>query len=148
MFADVLEQPQPEAVEVDERPTILIIDDDAVLADVLSRRLRQQRFEAITATSGRSGLSTARSQRPALIVLDLRLPDADGLSICEELADSPETCTVPVIILSGLEQPDILRRCRAAGCHYFVRKPYDPNALLILIRQAIRETGDWDESDE
>ena len=148
MSADVLKQPQPDAVEVDEHPTILIIDDDAVLADVLSRRLRQQRFEPITATSGKLGLSMARSQCPALIVLDLRLPDADGLNICQELADSPETYTVPVIILSGLEQPDILRRCRAAGCHYFIRKPYDPNALLTLIRQAIRETADWDQSDE
>ena len=145
MSSDVLEQPQPEAVEVGERPTVLIIDDDAVLADVLSRRLRQQQFEAITASSGESGLSMARVQCPALIVLDLRLPDADGLSICEALADSPETCSVPVIILSGLEQPDILRRCRAAGCYYFIRKPYDPNALLTLIRQAIRETGNWDE---
>ena len=126
---------------------ILIIDDDHVLVDVLSRRLKQQRFETVSADTGQAGLALARSERPAAILLDLRLPDTDGLSICEILADSSETCAIPVIILSGMGQPDLLRRCRAAGGHYFVRKPYDPNALLVLIRQAIRETDGWDVTD-
>ena len=132
---------------MDEQPTILIVDDDEVLADVLSRRLQQQGFVTLTADSGQSGLDTARSELPALIVLDLRLPDIDGFAICEQLADSSDTCDIPVIILSGMEEPDILRRCRAAGCHYFVHKPYDPNALLVLIRQAIREAEGWDEAE-
>ncbi|MEE8451189.1 MAG: response regulator [Thermoguttaceae bacterium] len=143
MFANVLEVPQAESVKAEKRPAILIVDDDEALADVLSRRLRQQKFDPITAGSGQAGLAKARSERPSLIVLDLRLPDIDGFSICEQLADEPATCEIPVIILSGMEKPDILRRCRAAGCHYFVRKPYDPNALLILIRQAIRESRQW-----
>lgn len=147
MFASVLEKPKRHPLATDKRPTILIVDDDEVLADVLSRRLQQQGFETLTATSGESGLAEVRSGRPALILLDLRLPDVDGLKICEQLADSSETCDIPVIILSGLGEPDILRRCRAAGCHYFVRKPYDPNALLILIHQAIRQAGGWNGPD-
>jgi len=47
---------------------------------------------------------------------------------------------IPVIVLSGMERPDVIRRSRAAGCLYYVRKPYDPNALLILINHAIGET--------
>ncbi len=143
----LLEQPQPESVAIERRPSVLIVDDDEVLSDVLSRRLRQQRFDTMTCDSGESGLARARAEQPALVLLDLCLPDVDGFSICESLADSAETCDIPVIILSGMEQPDILRRCRAAGCHYFVHKPYDPNALLVLIRQAIRETRDWQEPD-
>jgi CheY-like chemotaxis protein len=72
-----------------------------------------------------------------LILLDLRLPDLDGFTLCRELVDAPETCDIPVIILSGMERPDIIRRCRAAGSQYFVRKPYDPNALLVLIHEAL-----------
>jgi len=147
MFSSLLEKPKPESVTTGKRHSILIVDDDQALAEVLSRGLQQQGFDTITADSGKSGLAKARSDRPALIVLDLRLPDTDGFAICEELADSPDTCAIPVIILSGMEQPDILRRCRAAGCHYFIRKPYDPNALLILIRQAIQEANGWDEAD-
>ena len=145
MFPTVLEELRAEAAATEKRRKILIIDDDEALADVLACRLRQQKFDTLTADSGKTGLEKARSERPTLIVLDLRLPDADGFDICEQLADSSETCAIPVIILSGLERPDILRRCRAAGCHYFVRKPYDPNALLTLIRQAILDSGSWGE---
>jgi len=141
MFASVMERPQTAAakITVGKRRTILIIDDDEVLSDVLSRRLQQQGFKAITADSGQCGLARARADQPSLILLDLRLPDADGITICEQLADDFETCSIPVIILTGVERPDILRRCRAAGCQYYLRKPYDPNALLILIRQAIAD---------
>ncbi|MGW8256242.1 MAG: response regulator [Thermoguttaceae bacterium] len=147
MFVDILERPQSAPAKKTERQkqTVLIIDDDEVLSDILSRRLQQQGFEIFTADSGRSGLLRARTDHPLLILLDLRLPDTDGITICQQLADDPATCFIPVIILTGMERPDILRRCRAAGCHYFLRKPYDPNALLVLIRQAIKDTSDADD---
>jgi CheY-like chemotaxis protein len=147
MLASIIEQPKTaqSKVTADKRQTILIIDDDEVLSDVLSRRLRQQGFNALYADSGQSGLARARADQPSLILLDLRLPDADGFTICEQLADDLETCSIPVIILSGMERPDILRRCRAAGCLYYLRKPYDPNALLIIIRQAIQDAHGYDE---
>jgi adenylate cyclase len=147
MFASVMERPRtaPARIKAGKEKTILIIDDDEVLSDVLSRHLHQQSFKAITADSGQYGLARARADQPSLILLDLRLPDADGITICEQLADDLETCSIPVIILSGMERPDILRRCRAAGCHYYLRKPYDPNALLILIRQAIADAHGSDD---
>jgi DNA-binding response OmpR family regulator len=146
-FHAMLEEPQPATVAAQQRQTILIIDDDDALSEVLSRRLQQQGFDTLVASSGQSGLASARAERPALIILDLRLPDFDGLAVCEQLADALETCTIPVIVLSGLGQPDVLRRCRAAGCRYFVRKPFDPNVLLILIRQALQEVAAWNGSD-
>jgi CheY-like chemotaxis protein len=147
MLSSVIERPQaaPARVIARRRQTVLIIDDDEVLSDVLSRRLQQQGFDTVTADSGQSGLARARADQPSLILLDLRLPDADGITICQQLADDLDTCSIPVIILTGMERPDILRRCRAAGCHYYLRKPYDPNALLVLIRQAIEDArGDDD----
>jgi CheY-like chemotaxis protein len=134
----------PQSVGVLPNPRrILIVDDDDAQADVLSMRLAQQGFDAITANSGRTGLTMARTGRPHLVLLDLRLPDVDGLNVCQELNDDPSTCSIPVIILSGMERPDIIRRSRAAGCQYYVRKPYDPNALLLLIQNAIQESDSW-----
>lgn len=143
MFADVLERPQAEGLATDHRPAILIIDDDEALADVLCHRLQRHGYETITAETGVEGLAKARCRFPALILLDLRLPDMDGLSVCRQLADASETCTIPVIVLSGVGRPDVLRQCRAAGGHYFLRKPYDPSVLLTLVRQAIEETASW-----
>lgn len=145
MFSDLLEQPESLFDEADGAKRILIVDDDPPAVDLLVRCLRRQGFETLAANSGAAGLILARSQRPSLILLDLRLPDTDGLTVCQKLVDSPETCGIPVIILSGTEHPEILRRCRAAGCHFYVRKPCDPNALLVLIHHAIDDTSRWRE---
>ena len=139
-----LQQPQSTPIVSDRRQSVLIIDDDDTLSDVLCYRLRKQGLKTVAAYSGEAGLAKAKAEPPSAIILDLCLPDADGLAICEQLADTPETGSIPVLILSGKDQPGLVRRCRAAGCHYFLRKPYDPNALLVLIRQAIRDAGDWD----
>ena len=139
----IVEQPELTSFDAIERKRILIVDDDEALVELLSRRLQQQGYETLTADTGQTGLGLALRHLPDLVVLDLRLPDTDGFSVCQQLVDMPETCSIPVIILSGMERPDIIRRCRAAGCCYFVRKPYDPNALLVLIRQAITEAEPW-----
>jgi putative two-component system response regulator len=148
MSIQILPRPKQAEFHRTQKRSVLVIDDDEAMAEVLSRRLEQQGFASKTADSGTEGLAIAQADRPDLILLDLRLPDKDGFAICEELADSPETCDIPVIILSGLERPDIIRRARAAGCYFFVRKPYDPNALLVLIRQAIEESTRWQTDDE
>jgi CheY-like chemotaxis protein len=145
MSTELLPRPELASEKTSEPETILIIDDDEAMVDVLARRLKQQGFETVTADTGAAGLAIARSLLPALIVLDLRLPDTDGFTVCQRLVDSAETCHIPVIILSGMERPDIVRRSRAAGCSFFVRKPYDPNALLVLIRQALDERRAWAE---
>ena len=119
------------------RRSILIVEDDEALAEVLSLRLGRQGFHTTTATSGQLGLTLARAEKPHVILLDVQLPDMDGLELCQQLVDDERTCEIPVIIVSGSERGDIVRRSRAAGCHYFLGKPYDPNALLALIRQAL-----------
>lgn len=138
----MITQPFESALPVGTTPRyrVLIIDDDESLADVLSLRLARQGFGTLIAGSGSRALELARVEQPDCILLDLRLPDVDGFHVCQELVDSAETCEIPVIIVSGLDEPDVIRRCRAAGCRYYIRKPYDPNALLTLLRQAIEES--------
>jgi CheY-like chemotaxis protein len=144
MISDALAQLQPAPSDADRRQSILIVDDDQVQVEVLSHRLQKQGFITVLAYEGRAGLAKAREHRPDLVLLDLRLPDLDGFSVCEELVDSPDTCDIPVIIVSGSDQPDVVRTSRAAGCEFFVRKPYDPNALLTLIEHALKRGFDWE----
>jgi two-component system cell cycle response regulator DivK len=123
--------------------TVLIVEDDREQTQVLEHHLKGQGFATVAAGDGQAGVAEARQLIPDIVLLDLGLPDADGLDVCGQLADDPVTATIPVIILSGMEHPDIVRRSRAAGCSYYVRKPYDPNALLLLIEQAIHEAESW-----
>ena len=129
-----------EAVEDEQAaPKVLIIDDDIDAVEVLSAGLMRQGYQTMTASDGHSGMELAESEHPRLVLLDVALPDADGLQLCQRLSDDPKMAGTPVIIVSGTERKDIIRQSRAAGCQYFVRKPYDPNALLVLIDQAISE---------
>jgi DNA-binding response OmpR family regulator len=125
------------AVPTLARHTVLIVDDEEAISEPLRIRLQRLGFATLTASSGRQAMELARRERPDCITLDLGLPDIDGFTLCERLVDEDATSEIPVIIVSGNDNPDIVRRARAAGCHFFVRKPFDPNALLALIRQAI-----------
>jgi len=136
-------QPESDLELLDSAQRILIIEDDETLAEPLAYRLRNQGFEVSVAGTGQDGWQLAMSERPDLILLDIRLPDVDGFTLCGRFADNADTCHIPVIVLSGMERPDIIRRCRAAGSQYFVRKPYDPNALLVLIRHTLDEAQRW-----
>jgi len=137
MSVDILEQTQSVSVARRQQVKILIIDDDEARADVLARRLAKQGFATMCAHSGQRGLTLARLECPKLVMLHLRVVDAEGLGVCGQLADDPATCAIPVIVLSGDGRPDLVRRCRAAGGHFFLREPYDPNVLLVLIRQTL-----------
>ena len=145
MIQDALAQLQPAQSGADRRHSILIVDDDQTQVEVLSHRLEKQGFSTVKAYEGRAGLNKAREHRPDLVLLDVRLPDLDGFTVCEELVDSPETCDIPIIIVSGSDRSDIVRSSRAAGCEFFVRKPYDPNVLLTLIEHALKRGYSWEE---
>lgn len=143
MSVQAIEQTCASMSAVTDHERILIIDDDEAVVLGLSQRLQQHGFQVSLASTAHQGRSSAFRDLPDLIIVDLRLPDADGFTLCQELADAPETCCTPLIVLSGMARPDIIRRSRAAGCEYFVRKPYDPNALLVLIRHSIAESRRW-----
>jgi DNA-binding response OmpR family regulator len=119
-----------------------VVDDDPSIAETLAFRLDRVGYRTMTARRGRDAIEMAQSLLPQLVLLDLGLPDVDGFSVCEALDGDVRTCQIPIIILSGMEKPDIVRRARAAGCAYYVRKPYDPNTLLVLIQYALGEVGE------
>lgn len=120
---------------------ILIVDDDRDQTQILSHALKRQGFLTHVAHDLEGGHRAVHTLSPNLVILDIRLPDGDGLSFCRELSDDPSTCDTPVIIVSGMERSDIVRQARSAGCRFYVRKPYDPNALLLLIEEAIRSVS-------
>jgi len=127
----------------DTRPKVLVVEDDADMGWLLCDRLKSQGYEALHTTSGEESLQLAAAELPDLILMDLRLPGIDGLTVCQLLAEDPDTARIPVIVVSGMESPNIIRRVRAAGSQYFLRKPYDPNALLVLIEHTIGVREVW-----
>ena len=133
-----------EPITLDLPRRILVVDDDMDQVEALSYRLRRLGYDTPTASSGEQALESATSMVPDLVLLDLGLPDVDGFDVCQQLGDNATTCAVPVIILSGMETDDVVRRARSAGCAYYLRKPYDPNVLLTLIQNTLESAPDLD----
>jgi two-component system cell cycle response regulator DivK len=122
---------------------ILIVDDNEMNRDVLSRRLQRRGFEVLLATDGLRGLETARKERPDLILLDLGLPEIDGWECARRLKADAATRAIPVIALTAHAMVGDREKATAAGCDDFDTKPIDFEALLrrmaaLLDRQAAK----------
>jgi CheY-like chemotaxis protein len=134
---DPIGEPAPVIGPRKKNRRILVVDGDHSQAELLAGQFRKQGFATSTSHSGSDGYQKAHDELPDLIVMEARMPGIDGLHVARQLSDEPDTCHIPVIMLSGQARADVVRKSRAAGCEYFVRKPYDPNALLVLAETAM-----------
>jgi two-component system cell cycle response regulator len=114
--------------------TILLIDDDPAMLDFLTQRLAPEGFTVSTAASGQDGINQALIYRPDLILLDLRMPVRDGVSVCKVLRANPKTQHIPIIVVTGVLLPSQLEEVRTSGADDLAFKPIDLTNLLIRIR--------------
>ncbi|KPJ85841.1 hypothetical protein AMJ57_01515 [Parcubacteria bacterium SG8_24] len=111
--------------------TILIIDDDAALRDIYSTALARGGYDTLAAADGQDGLDLAKNRCPDLILLDVMMPDKDGLEVLEELKSDLNTRDIPVVMLTNIVQEEEHRRCREMGVtKYLVKTGVDPNDLV------------------
>jgi DNA-binding response OmpR family regulator len=109
-------------------PRILIVDDENDFVELLQYKLAGHGYELIVANDGVHALSQARTLKPNLILLDILLPDLDGLSVCEILRRQPATKKIPIIFMSALSS-DVTRRTATMQADDFFTKPLDLNLL-------------------
>jgi two-component system alkaline phosphatase synthesis response regulator PhoP len=119
---------------------VLIIDDEPDVLLLCRVNLEFAGHQVLEASSGERGLELATSERPDLIVLDVMLPERDGIAVLEELVDTPETRDTPVVLLTAKAQrSDQLRGWRAGAADY-VTKPFSPLALTDTLERIARMT--------
>jgi CheY-like chemotaxis protein len=121
---------------------ILLIEDNEMNRDMLSRRLRKNDYEVVTAVDGEEGVAKAQAESPALILMDLSLPGIDGWEATRRLKAAPQTQKIPVIALTAHAMSDDRDKALAAGCDDFDTKPIELPRLLSKIRLLLgRETS-------
>jgi len=115
--------------------TVLIVDDDDEISSAAGLRLRAAGYHTLTAGDGEAGVAAAVANQPDVILLDVRLPRRDGLSILCELKRRSETKHIPVVMLSAsvVDQQAALD----AGARFFLRKPYCGDMLVQAVRTAL-----------
>jgi two-component system phosphate regulon response regulator PhoB len=116
---------------------ILIVDDEPDALEVLGFKLREAGFTSVIARDGARALTAARDERPDLIVLDLMLPEVDGLEICKILRRDPATAAMPIIMLTAraAEMDRVLGL--ELGADDYVTKPFSPRELVLRIRKLL-----------
>jgi two-component system, OmpR family, KDP operon response regulator KdpE len=119
--------------------SILIIDDEAQIRRLLEITLSANGYKILEASTGKEGLTLAATNHPVLIILDLGLPDADGLEILKKLR---EWYTKPILILSVRNSEDDIVKALDAGANDYLTKPFRTGELLARIRVAIRQRQD------
>ena len=109
---------------------ILLVEDNEMNRDMLSRRLQRRGYEVLTAVDGESGLALTRSDTPALVLMDMSLPGIDGWEATRRLKADPATRAIPVIALTAHAMAGDREQALAAGCDDFDIKPIDLDRLL------------------
>jgi CheY-like chemotaxis protein len=111
-------------------PKILLVEDNEMNRDMLSRRLQRRGYEVLTAADGESGLALTKSETPALVLMDMSLPGIDGWEATRRLKADPATRAIPVIALTAHAMAGDREQALAAGCDDFDIKPIDLDRLL------------------
>jgi CheY-like chemotaxis protein len=115
-------------------PKILIVEDNEMNRDMLSRRLARNGFEVAMAVDGKQGVEMASSEKPDLILMDMSLPIMNGWEATEKVKSNPATKNIPVIALTAHAMSEDREKCIAAGCNDFDTKPVDLPRLLEKIK--------------
>ena len=115
----------------------LLIEDNEMNRDMLSRRLSMRGFNVIVAIDGTSGAAAATTEQPDLILMDVSLPDMDGFEVTRLLRSQPGTASIPVIALTAHTMEIDRQRAVAAGCQDYDTKPVDLTRLLAKINAVL-----------
>ncbi len=120
---------------------ILVVDDDPQTVQMIGYILRKQDYEVAEALSGAEALEAVARRRPDLMLLDLMMPDMDGIEVCRRVRADPKLAQMPVVVLTAKTHPADRAQGWQAGADDYITKPIDPTDLINRIRMALQRPG-------
>ena len=112
---------------------LLIADDERSVRLLVSATLASDRYRILEASSGIEAFNLIRDEHPQLVLLDVRMPDIDGLEICRRVRSDPDLADVAIVMLTGNNAPDQIEQGLAAGANQYLTKPFSPLQLLQIV---------------
>jgi len=123
---------------------IIVIEDEKDILDVLEYNLKREGFRVSTSSDGKVGLKMVRQDKPDLVLLDIMLPEIDGLEICRILKSEPSTSAIPVIMVTAKEEESDVVLGLGLGADDYVTKPFSPKELIARIKALLRRSNEND----
>lgn len=124
--------------EPPQSPTVLVVDDDEDIRSMIAQMLRKEGYGVLEASSGTEAEHVAISKTPQLILMDIGMPELDGLSAVWRLRQHPEIANIPVVIISAYDSFDLRAEAAAAGCRGYLTKPMEPTDLTSLVSEVLQ----------
>lgn len=125
---------------------VLVIDDETIVATILSYAFNTKGYETLMADGGRAGIDLARAEHPDAIVLDLMMPTVNGLDVLLELREDEATKRVPILVLTAVTMSGEHNKCLSGGADMVMTKPFDPQdvatAVETMLANDLKNTGD------
>ena len=121
--------------------TILVIEDETHVRDILSELLTTEKFDVLTADNGRLGYQLAQRQRPDLILCDIMMPELDGYGVLAQLKENPITDEIPFIFLSAKADRLDFRVGMDLGADDYLTKPFTRDELLTAVRMRLKKAS-------
>jgi response regulator RpfG family c-di-GMP phosphodiesterase len=126
---------------------VLVVDDDPEVIQILGVNLAHANFDVISARNGAEALAMAAKERPDLILLDIVLPDLDGLDVCRQLKGSLQTRHIPVIAISAKTESEDRIASIAAGIEHYITKPFAPAEVVALVQASFKRLEQGENAD-
>ena len=125
---------------------ILIVEDHPGMREALRRQIESWGFAAITASNGKEGVETALKEKADLIMIDLMMPEMDGLQMTEILRSNPETKEVPIIAVTAAFRRQDRQNCMGVGCNDYIVKPFKLDELHKKINALVQQESNKHDS--
>jgi CheY-like chemotaxis protein len=116
---------------------VLVVDDDPLMHRLFKHHFERAGYQLLSATNGREALDIAAREHPGLIVMDVMMPEVDGLAALRELKKADDTKTIPVIVITANPLPVVSKESGNAGGAVFMTKPFSPAQLLKEIQRLL-----------
>jgi len=122
--------------------SVLVVEDDPEINELVGAYVQIAGFEYESALTGTQAVEKARVVHPALIVLDVMLPDFDGFEVARRLKGESHTREIPIVMLTALDREEYRQKGKTAGAVDYLTKPFDPDRLMDAIRENALKNGD------
>jgi len=125
---------------------IIVIEDEKDILDILEYNLKREGFKVSTSSDGKVGLKMIRQDKPDLLLLDIMLPEIDGLEICRILKSESSTRAIPIIMVTAKEEESDVILGLGLGADDYVSKPFSPKELIARIKAMLRRANEKNET--
>lgn len=117
---------------------VLIVEDEVILLEILKIRLEKENFSIVTAESAKDGIIKAMAEKPDLLLVDIMMPEMDGVEMIKIIHSTSDFKHVPIIVISALGRESDIKRAMDAGAEDYIVKPYTFDDLIKRMRKLLK----------